>query len=45
MKITRFERADSAYVKKELVLHLEKLSKVDDAKLALYPGDTIFISA
>lgn len=43
VKITRLERVDSKYVKKEFVLVLKKLWKVEDARLALYPGDTIFI--
>jgi hypothetical protein len=43
VKITRFEKVDSVYVKREFILDLENLAKLDNSKLVLYPGDTIFI--
>ena len=43
MKLTRFMRNDSTVVKEEITLDLERLDRVEGAKLVLYPGDTIFI--
>jgi len=43
VKITRIVRNDSLVTKREIVLDLERLDKIEDSKLVLNPGDTIFI--
>ena len=43
VKITRTMIEDSTIYKQEIVVDLERLDKVEDAKLALRPGDTIFV--
>ena len=43
VKITRIIRNDSTSSKREIILDLERLDKVKESDLALYPGDTIFI--
>lgn len=43
VKITRIVRTDSTFSKREIVLDLERLDKIEEAKLSLYPGDTIVI--
>jgi len=34
-----------AWAKREFILDLEHLDKLNQSSLALYPGDTVFISA
>jgi len=43
VKLTRLILNDSTGAKREIILNLEHLDKLDTASLALYPGDTIFI--
>lgn len=43
IKITRFIRRDSLLSRGEFHVNLEDLTKVELSKLALQPGDTIFI--
>ncbi|MBI3586883.1 MAG: SLBB domain-containing protein [Ignavibacteriales bacterium] len=43
VKITRTVRNGSTISKQLIVLDLERIDKVEEAKLVLYPGDTIFI--
>ena len=44
VKVTRFLKRDTGISRGEFFVNLEELSKVDQAKLVLYPGDTIFIT-
>lgn len=43
VKVTRFLKRDTGMSRGEYFVNLEDLSRVDQAKLVLYPGDTIFI--
>jgi hypothetical protein len=43
VKVTRFLKRDTGISRGEFFVNLEDLSKVDQAKLVLYPGDTIFM--
>lgn len=43
VKVTRIVRNGSTISKQLIVLDLERIDKVEEAKLALHPGDTIFI--
>lgn len=43
VRITRFIKRENAVERSEYVVDLEDLYRVDQAKLVLYPGDTIFI--
>jgi protein involved in polysaccharide export with SLBB domain len=43
VKVTRFLRRETGISRGEFFVNLEDLSRVDTAKLILYPGDTIFI--
>ncbi len=43
VKITRFVKNNSTITKREIVLNLEQLAKIEETNLILYPGDTIFI--
>lgn len=43
VRVTRFEKVDSTYTRREFTLDLESLARLDSTHLALYPGDTIFI--
>jgi RNase P/RNase MRP subunit p30 len=45
VKLTRLILNDSAGAKQEFILNLEHLDKLNQSSLALYPGNTIFISA
>ncbi len=44
VKVTRFLKRDTGISRGEFFVNLEELSKVDQAKLVLYPGDTIYMS-
>jgi hypothetical protein len=44
VKVTRFLKRDTGISRGEFFVNLEDLSKVDQAKLVLYPGDTIYMS-
>ena len=43
VKLTRQILNDSTGAKREFILNLEHLDKLNQSSLALYPGDTIFI--
>jgi len=43
VKVTRLILNDSTGAKREFILDLDHLDKLDQTSLALYPGDTIFI--
>lgn len=43
VKLTRLILNDSTGAKREFILNLEHLDKLNQSSLALYPGDTIFI--
>ena len=43
IKLTRFLKRETGISRGEYYVNLEDLSKVEQAKLTLYPGDTIFI--
>lgn len=43
VKLTRLILNDSTAAKREFILNLEHLDKLNQSSLALYPGDTIFI--
>jgi hypothetical protein len=43
VKVTRFLKRDTGISRGEFFVNLEELSKVDQAKLVLYPGDTIYM--
>lgn len=43
VKVTRFIKRESGISRGEFLVDLQDLSKIDQAKLVLYPGDTIFI--
>jgi hypothetical protein len=43
VKVTRFLKRDTGISRGEFFVNLEDLSRVDQAKLVLYPGDTIFM--
>ena len=45
VKVTRFLKRDTGLSRGEFYVSLEDLSRIDAAKLVLYPGDTIFIDA
>jgi SLBB domain len=44
VKVTRFLKRDTGISRGEFFVNLEDLSKVDQAKLVLYPGDTIYMT-
>jgi len=43
VRITRFIRRDGVIATREMRLNLKQLDKVEEARLLLQPGDTIFI--
>jgi len=43
VKVTRWAKTEGSSTKLEYYVDLDDLSTVDDTKLLLYPGDTIFI--
>jgi hypothetical protein len=43
VKVTRFLRRETGISRGEFYVDLEDLAKVDQSKLTLYPGDTIFL--
>ena len=43
VKVTRFLKRETGVSRGEFFVNLEELSKVEQAKLTLYPGDTIYI--
>lgn len=43
VRVTRFVRKDGGLERSEYIVNLEDLKRVDQTKLVLYPGDTIFI--
>jgi hypothetical protein len=43
VKVTRFIKRESGISRGEFVVDLQDLSKIDQAQLVLYPGDTIFV--
>ncbi len=43
VKITRIVKGDTAVSKRAIVVDLERLEQVEDSRLVLNPGDTIFI--
>ena len=43
VKVTRFLKRETGISRGEFFVNLDELSKVEQAKLTLYPGDTIYI--
>lgn len=43
VRISRIARRDGLVVTKEIRINLNKLEKIDEAKLLLQPGDTVFL--
>ncbi len=43
VKVTRFLKRETGVSRGEFNVNLQDLSKVEQAKLTLYPGDTVFI--
>jgi len=43
VRVTRFKKKDGKIDKEQYFLNLEDLYNIDQSKLVLYPGDTIFI--
>lgn len=43
VKVTRFVRSDTVVSRSEYRVNLKELYKVDQGKLVIYPGDTVFL--
>jgi len=43
VKVTRFLKRDTGISRGEFFVDLDELSKVDQAKLTLFPGDTVYM--
>jgi protein involved in polysaccharide export with SLBB domain len=43
VRVTRFLKREGGVNKMQFTINLDDLHQVEDAKLVLYPGDTIFI--
>jgi len=43
IRISRIARRDGVLIAKEIRINMKQLDKIDEAKLSLQPGDTVFI--